>query len=67
MIKITYGVDMDIVGKFANEKEAVKWIKEIIKEEELELEINDLVDVEMERYIIFGDMGAEIEYIEEAK
>ena len=71
MIKIKYGWDL-VKGNFqrvyeenfGTKEEAVKWVNQMLKEENIEdvEQYNDLTEIEMNVYEIFGDTGAEIEY-----
>ena len=70
MIKIKYGWDL-VKGNFqrvyeenfGTKEEAVEWVNKILKENGEDVEqYNNLTEIEMNVYEIFGDTGAEIEY-----
>ena len=71
MVKIKYGWEL-VKGNFqrvyeesfATKEKAVEWVNKMLKEENGEdvEQYNDLTEIEMNVYEIFGDTGAEIEY-----
>jgi hypothetical protein len=71
MIKIKYGWDSMKQGDkrefeetFKTAEEAVKWVNQLLKDENGEdaEQYETLTDIEINVYDIFGDTGAEIEY-----
>ena len=64
MVKIKYGWKKEFEEKFKTEEEAINWVNKILKEQEGgdAEQYDNLTDIEMDVYEIFGDAGAKIEY-----